>query len=300
LINYTLARFNESIQRLAEIIRMDDRKNRYLCLYPIPRGGIPVAMALSKALNIPLTDDPMSAGVLIVDDVVDTGNTIRPYLEGGAYVAALHVKSGTSVFPIYHSEYFDQGEWIEYWWEKNEAPAEDAVVRLLQSWGEDPTREGLLETPKRFIKAFQFLTAGYKQNPKDLIKTFDADGYDEIVLLKDIEMYPLYEHHILPFFGKAHVAYIPDKRIIGTSKLARIVDMFSKRLQVQERICNQVTDLLMNELQPKGAACIIEAGHLCTRMRGVEKQNSVMVTSSMKGVFLTDQKARQELMGLIR
>lgn len=176
----------------------------------------------------------------------------------------------------------------------------DAVVNLLLGIGENPSREGLIDTPSRVAKSYLKLFEGYSQKPEDLLTVFDTDGYDQMVLLKDIEFYSTCEHHMIPFFGKAHVAYIPDEHIVGISKLARLVDMYARRLQIQERICDQVTSALMEHLKPKGAACIIEASHLCMRARGVEKQNSVMVTSSLKGVFLTNESARAELMGLIK
>lgn len=176
----------------------------------------------------------------------------------------------------------------------------ETVKNILLSVGEDPTREGLLDTPKRVVKSWNELYKGYNQKAEDILTVFSSDGYDQIVLLKDIEVYSMCEHHMLPFIGKAHVAYIPDKKIVGISKLARLVDIYARRLQIQERIGQQVTDDLMRLLNPRGAACIIEAQHLCMLMRGVNKQNSVMVTSSLKGVFLTDFSAKEELMKLIK
>jgi GTP cyclohydrolase I len=177
---------------------------------------------------------------------------------------------------------------------------ENAVVNLLLSIGENPAREGLVDTPRRVAKSYLKLFEGYRQKPEDLLTVFDADGYDQIVLLKNIEFYSTCEHHLISFFGSACVAYLPGTKIVGISKLARLVDMYARRLQIQERICDQVTEALMNHLQPRGAACLIEASHLCMRARGVEKQNSVMVTSSLKGIFLTDQSARAELMTLMK
>lgn len=171
---------------------------------------------------------------------------------------------------------------------------------MLSAINENPNREGLVDTPKRVIKSWQEIYSGYSKDPKDVLTVFESDGYDQIVLLKDIEMYSMCEHHMLPFFGKAHVAYIPDGKVIGISKLARLVDIYARRLQIQERIGEQVTNALMEHLKPKAAACIIEAQHLCMLMRGVNKQNSVMVTSSLRGVFLTDPAAKNELMNLIR
>lgn len=166
--------------------------------------------------------------------------------------------------------------------------------------GEDPHREGLADTPKRIVKMWDEIYGGYKQHPKDVLTVFDADGYDQIILLKNIELYSTCEHHMVPFFGKAHIAYIPGEKLIGISKLARLLDIYAKRLQIQERIGDQVTDALMEYLKPKGAACIIEACHLCMRMRGVEKQNATMVTSSLRGAFLDKPEARAELMQLIK
>lgn len=175
------------------------------------------------------------------------------------------------------------------------------LVRLqIEAIGEDTTREGLLDTPSRVIKSWKELYSGYEKDPKDILTVFEADGYNQIVLLKDIEMYSTCEHHMLPFFGKAHVAYIPGDHVIGISKLARLVDIYARRMQIQERIGDQVTEALMKYLKPKAAACIIEAKHTCMMMRGVNKQNSTMMTSSLKGSFLEDSKSRQELMSMIK
>lgn len=174
------------------------------------------------------------------------------------------------------------------------------IKEQLAYIGEDPDREGLIDTPKRIVRMWDEIYAGYSKDPADILTTFPADGCDQIVLLKDIELYSMCEHHNLPFYGKAHVAYLPGEKVIGISKLARLVDIYARRMQIQERIGEQVTDALMKYLQPKGAACIIEASHLCMKMRGVGKQNSTMITSSMKGVFLTDTAVKQELLTLIR
>lgn len=180
---------------------------------------------------------------------------------------------------------------------------EGLVAALLHWIGEDPTRQGLVDTPKRSAKAWKFLTSGYDQDPASVMKQFDADGYKQLILLKDIEIFSLCEHHLLPFCGRAHVAYIPDGKVLGVSKMARVVDIYARRLQIQERLGEQVAAAIMDHLQPVGAACIIEASHLCMQMRGVEKQHSKMITSSLKGIFLEDSSkgiaARQELMQLV-
>jgi GTP cyclohydrolase IA len=174
------------------------------------------------------------------------------------------------------------------------------IIDLLTELGEDPKREGLLNTPKRVAKAYEFLTTGYKINIKRLLN--DAifnEKYDEMVLVKNIDFYSLCEHHLLPFYGKVHVAYIPDGKIVGLSKIPRIVDMFSRRLQVQERMTQQIADTIDEFLQPKGVAVVSEAFHMCMMMRGVEKQNSSATTSAVHGVFKDDARTRTEFLELI-
>ena len=172
--------------------------------------------------------------------------------------------------------------------------------RQLELVGEDPEREGLLKTPERVAKAWQFLTHGYGLDPDEVLRSalFEED-YSEMVLVKDIEVYSLCEHHALPFFGKAHVAYIPNGRIVGLSKIPRVVDVFARRLQVQERLTLEVRDAVDRVLQPEGVAVVIEAQHLCMMMRGAEKQNSMTTTSAMSGVFLEQPDTRAEFMRLI-
>ena len=171
---------------------------------------------------------------------------------------------------------------------------------LLEAVGEDPERQGLLRTPHRAARAFEFLTNGYRQDLDDIVNNaiFDSEA-SEIVLVKDIELYSLCEHHLLPFVGKAHVAYIPNGAVIGLSKVARIVDVFARRLQIQENLTVQIADALMKCLRPSGVAVVIEAKHLCMMMRGVEKQNSVMKTSCLLGSFKEDARTRSEFLALL-
>tara|TARA_B100001113_G_scaffold75136_1_gene58549 strand:+ start:6523 stop:7098 length:576 start_codon:yes stop_codon:yes gene_type:complete len=179
--------------------------------------------------------------------------------------------------------------------------AEDAVKKLLQYLEIDAEREGLEETPKRVIESFDEIFAGYKQNASDVLaSTFNAEGYDGIVLLRDIEFHSTCEHHLQPFRGRAHVAYIPTDKIVGISKLARIVELHARRLQNQERITKSVVDDIEKNLNPLGAGVIIEAKHGCMQCRGVSKQNAIMTTSAMRGVFFEKAEARSELMQLIR
>ncbi|HEX6129771.1 MAG TPA: GTP cyclohydrolase I FolE [Candidatus Limnocylindria bacterium] len=177
---------------------------------------------------------------------------------------------------------------------------EEAVHTLLVEIGEDPARQGLVDTPGRVRRMYAELTDGYRTDPEQLINDacFDVD-YDEMVVVRDIEFYSLCEHHLLPFHGKAHVGYLPAGRVIGLSKIPRIVDMYAHRLQVQERMTQQIAQLLMDSLQPKGVACVVEALHLCTLMRGVRKQGATMVTSSMLGTFRRDARTRAEFLAFI-
>ena len=177
---------------------------------------------------------------------------------------------------------------------------EEIVATLLRSLGEDPDREGLLRTPHRVAKAYDYLTEGYRQDIKSLLNgAVFTEQYSEMVIVKDIDFYSLCEHHLIPFFGKAHVAYIPNGKIIGLSKLPRIVDLFSRRLQVQERLTQQIASTLYEVLDPMGVGVVVEARHMCMMMRGVQKQNSVATTSAMLGTFRDDVKTRQEFLSLI-
>ena len=177
----------------------------------------------------------------------------------------------------------------------------EAVRTILTDIGEDPLREGLVKTPERVARAYGFLTKGYSEDPKTVSNgALFVEEYSEMIIMRDLDFFSLCEHHILPFFGKAHVAYIPQHHIVGISKLARLVEVYSRRLQVQERMTNQVANILMEELDPQGVGVVVEAEHLCMRMRGVEKQNSCVITSSLLGAFRTRQDTRSEFMNLIR
>ncbi len=175
------------------------------------------------------------------------------------------------------------------------------VHRLLGLLGEDPGREGLLKTPERVEKALQFMTKGYQEDVGQVLNSaLFAIEYDEMVIVKDIDFFSLCEHHLLPFFGRCHVGYLPDKKVVGLSKIPRVVDAFSRRLQVQERLTVQIAEVLQSTLKPHGVAVVMEARHLCMMMRGVEKQNTVAVTSEMLGVFRSQQQTRDEFLRLIR
>ncbi len=185
---------------------------------------------------------------------------------------------------------------------RSESPGiEEAIIHILENIGEDPGREGLLKTPARVAKAWEFLTHGYKEDIRQVLNgAVFTEKYDEMVIVKDIDFFSLCEHHLLPFYGRAHVAYIPKGKILGLSKIPRLVEVFSRRLQVQERMTQQIAETLFVAVEPDGVAVVIEARHLCMMMRGVEKQNSVATTSAMLGSFRDDERTRNEFLKLIR
>jgi GTP cyclohydrolase I len=181
------------------------------------------------------------------------------------------------------------------------ASVDDLVRELIVRWGEDPVREGLVRTPERVRRAYEFLTKGYKEDPETLLReALFTVTYDEMVIVKDIEMFSLCEHHMLPFFGKVHVAYIPNGKVIGLSKIPRLIEIFARRLQIQERLTTQIAETIQAAIQPQGVGVVIEARHLCMMMRGVEKQHSSAVTSSMLGSFRSEEETRTEFLSLIR
>jgi len=247
-----------------------------LKLYGVPRGGVVPAVILASLNQGTVVDSPETAD-LIVDDIIDSGKTKagfdKPFI-------ALYEKPT---------------EWIEFPWEANELPAEDAVTRILQSMGEDISREGLRETPKRHIKYLREFLGETKFN----VTTFEKESYDEMIIVKDINFYSLCEHHLLPFFGTACVAYVPNKKIVGLSKIPRIVDKFARRLQNQERITTQIADFIQKELNPKGVGVILKARHLCMEMRGVKK-TAETTTSKLLGIFMENENSRSEFMRLAR
>src|SRR4051812_25306429 len=183
----------------------------------------------------------------------------------------------------------------------NDATFSELVQEMIARLGEDPTREGLVRTPERVAKAYEFLTKGYNEDPEQLLNSaLFTVTYDEMVIVKDIEMFSLCEHHMLPFFGKVHIAYIPNGKVIGLSKLPRLVDIYARRLQVQERLTTEIAETLMKIVQPQGVGVVVEARHLCMMMRGVEKQHSATVTSAMFGCFRNEKETREEFLSLIR
>ena len=249
----------------------------------VPRGGQVVAGIIGNAV------DKIEDSDVIVDDLIDSGTTQERYK---------NFKKPFEVLIDKKKEYHN--EWIVFPWEikenDTEETVEDNVKRLLQYFGEDVTREGLLDTPKRFIKFFkEFLNP-----PEWNCTTFEGEGYDEMIVQTNIPFHSLCEHHIAPFFGYGHIAYIPNKRIVGLSKLARTLETFSRRLQNQERITTQVAEFLQDKLDPKGVAVVLTAKHMCMEMRGVKKHDTFTTTSKMIGKFKDELNPRNEFLNLIR
>jgi len=264
-------------------------------LYGVPRGGIPAAYAVQSCLHhrghpCEIVDSAQAAHY-IIDDIVDSGATMDRHSEHDLPFLALFTPANKP------------DGWLVFPWEQKdgESGAEDIPIRLLQYLGEDPTRGGLKETPKRFLKAWDHYSSGYDQKPEDILKVFEdgAESYDEMVLVKDIPVYSHCEHHLAPFFGVAHVGYIPDGRIVGLSKLSRLVDIYARRLQVQERLTSQIANALEEHLKPLGVAVVVECRHLCMESRGIQRQGSATVTSAMRGAMREAHEARAEFLTLL-
>lgn len=298
-------RVEKLVDSLIRLKRIRGEKSHNIVIYGIPRGGIPVALMVQQELRLrgytraSVVSNPELATVF-VDDIIDSGKTYEKWTSryDKLFFALVDKINNTDDVKL---------DWVVFPWEVQEGEAskvevgpEENIRRILQFIGENPDREGLLETPSRVVRSYEEIFSGYKKDPKDVFKVFEDGACDEMVICKEIEFYSTCEHHMQPFFGKAHIGYVPNGKVIGLSKLARLLDIFSRRLQVQERLTQQVTDALDMHLQPKGSACIIEAKHMCMCARGAKKQSSSMVTSSMSGVFRTNPMARSEFLQLIR
>lgn len=268
-------------------------------IFPVPRGGVCVAYLLVglDRLKFKIVNSVHEADI-IIDDLIDSGNTMQALqdsLMGASIPNFVLIDKRTDI------KYRDK--WIVFPWEIDEGDSvgscDDIPLRFLQYLGENTEREGLIDTPKRVINSWEYLYKGYRENPDTFLKVFDNPGYDQMIVQKDIDFYSTCEHHILPFFGKIHIAYIPDKKIVGISKLARIVEVYSRRLQVQERLTEEIAGYLNDRLSPLGVAVYCEAKHMCIMARGIEKENCSMVTSAIKGRFLLSE-VRQEFFNLVK
>lgn len=266
-------------------------------VYGIPRGGVCASYLLSSIYSqLLIVDEPEKADLLI-DDIIDSGKTLWTWVNNFPRKPFYCLIDKTNPKDSYYNR------WVVFPWEGDvESSIEDNIIRLLQFIGEDPSRQGLQETPKRVAKAWQHWSSGYSKNPEDILKSFEdgADGCDEMVIVKDIPFYSKCEHHLASFFGTASVTYIPDGKIVGLSKISRIVDMYACRLQVQERLTNQIADALNNNLQPKGVGVVVKARHLCMESRGICQQGHSTITSALRGVLKENASARAEFLELIK
>jgi GTP cyclohydrolase I len=265
-----------------------------IAVYAVPRGGIPAALAVAQHLPLVLVERTDQAEI-VVDDLIDSGDTERRIAD-------------ECPLPFYalidkRNDLFYRGQWVVFPWEANaESSIEDNIKRILQYVGEDADRGGLLETPARVAKAWKFWCSGYDMKPEDVLKTFEdgAEGVDEMVVVKDIPFYTHCEHHMAPFFGTATIAYLPDAKIVGLSKLSRLLQIYARRLQVQERLGCQVADAIMEHLGAKGCGVVIKARHLCMESRGVCQQGHHTVTSALRGAFKEEAATRAEFLQLAR
>ena len=271
-------------------------------LYGVPRGGCTAAamvqsLAFRDGEALYLLDEPIR-GAVVIDDLVDSGATLSVWNELGYRVDALFRKSCSPTDIAPHAMELDG--WLTFPWEAKEGTgAEDIVTRLLQFIGEDPTRNGLIETPKRVLKAWKELTVGYQQDHRAILSKSFEQPHDELVLLRGIEFHSTCEHHMLPFYGTVAVGYIPTTSVVGISKLARLVECFSRRLQIQERLTRQIADAIVEVLKPSGVGVIVKAKHSCMGCRGVQKPDSDMITSVMLGLLRENVAARAEFLSLV-
>ena len=279
---------------LADYHWLDNKKPGKV--FPIPRGGVPAAYALASQFNLDIVDDPKDADFFF-DDIIDSGATMRKWRDNYPGTPFLALIDKTNEFCKY------KDDWIVFPWEgENDSSITDNISRVLQFIGEDVEREGLHDTPKRVAKAFADWFSGYGREPAEVLKVFadGAEDYDQMIVVKDIPLYSKCEHHMADIFGTATIAYIPDGHIVGLSKLSRLTDIYARRLQVQERLTNQIASALQSNLDPKGVGVMIKARHMCMESRGICQQGHHTITTSLTGVFLNDSATRAEFMALAR
>jgi GTP cyclohydrolase I len=279
------------IKMAARSLARRQRNRGHTSVYGVPTGGAPVAVLVAEMMGLALADRP-GPDVLIVDDLIDTGRTLLHYLDQGLDVDALYRKPWSP--PDICPEAEERNAWLRFPWEREEGAPVDAVLRLLQFIGEDPTRDGLLDTPRRVVKSLTELTGGYRDDVEAILSTtFDVAYGNEMVVVSRVPFSSLCEHHMLPFTGFATVGYVPSGRVVGLSKLARLVDAYARRLQVQERMTMDIAEALVTYLDPVATGVIVEGTHSCMSMRGIKKA-ATFTTSSFRGTLETDVALRAE------
>lgn len=269
-------------------------------VYGVPRGGLVPAALVAGQLGIHLVSTPVP-GCLVVDDLVDSGRTWKRFADGEWYFDACYRKSWSPADAAPNAAFVPGDSWAVFPWETDEPAAPtDAVTRLLEYVGEDPTRAGLVDTPARVVRALGEMTAGYREDPASVLAARFPDRCDEMVVVSDITFTSLCEHHVLPFTGTATVGYVPHGQVVGLSKLARLVDVFARRLQVQERMTEQIADAIDEHVEPLGVGVVVRAQHSCMGCRGVRKPGATMTTSALRGVLRDKPEARAEFLTLAR
>ncbi len=269
------------------------RGQRAHCVYAVPRGGIPAALAVAAHTAIELVEDPIDAD-LFIDDLIDSGRTmerLREQFPKKPFFALIDKRSD----PLYAKQ------WIVFPWEQSgETAIEDHIVRLLEYVGEDVNRGGLVETPHRVAKAWRHWCGGYGKDPKSVLKVFEdgAERYDQMVTVKDIPLYSHCEHHMAAIFGTVTISYIPNGKIVGLSKLSRLTEMYARRLQVQERLTDQIADALFEHLDAKGVGVVIKARHMCMESRGICQQGHHTITTALRGAMRDEPATRSEFLML--
>jgi GTP cyclohydrolase I len=291
----TWADIDDEVNKLVD--RLAGRSNAVTYVYGVPQGGAPVAIMVAARTGLKLTESPVSGTTLIVDDLVDTGATLAQYHAAGYAVDTLYRKPWSPLNVAAGATLVE--DWLAFPWERDEGEPTDAVVRILQHIGEDPTRDGLKDTPKRVLKAYREMTAGYDEDPADILATTFDVSFDEMIVLTDVPYTSLCEHHMLTFTGTATIGYIPKQggRVVGLSKLARLLDCYARRLQVQERLTNQIADAIVQHLDPLGVGVVIRGNHSCMCARGIKKRGE-MVTSRLVGKMRDDGVVRAEFLSL--
>lgn len=293
-------------QRIYDTLKKEKRIPK--SVFGIPRGGVLPAYILAQKFNAKFVENPNeglihNAPVLIVDDILDSGRTMNKYRGTDGVIRAVLLSKRKDLIDCLVAEHIEPGVWVNFPWEMNdgeEEGIEDNIVRILQYIGEDADREGLLETPARVQRAYGELFAGYKQDPHKILSKRFTSEYDQMVVLRNIEFTSTCEHHMLPFFGSVSIAYVPDGKVVGISKLARLVDCFSRRLQIQEQMTEQIANAIFQELGALGVGVVIKSRHMCMMIRGVEKQQSEMITSKVLGALMDKPAAREEFLNLIK